>query len=283
MKVGTVESIWRYPVKGMAGENLQRCDLNADGLQGDRVWAVQDVKRQEIQSCKFRPQLLQCRAQSRGYGPDGFVEITFPDGATLRCDDPQASARVSALVGRDSLLQPRRPESDSDFYRRYKADNHTWLEELKATFEREEGEPLPDLDNLPPSMQEFVSLPGTFFLVSPFHILTTASLHHMKQLHPQSDWHIERFRPNLMIDTLPGLEGLAEQDWIGKTLHIGELAIECNEPAPRCGAVTRQQGGLDADASMLRSIVRQADQNLGIYGNILNAGLISIGDEVRLV
>jgi uncharacterized protein YcbX len=105
----------------------------------------------------------------------------------------------------------------------------------------------------------------------------------MKQLHPQSDWHIERFRPNLMIDTLPGLEGLAEQDWIGKTLHIGELAIECNEPAPRCGAVTRQQGGLDADASMLRSIVRQADQNLGIYGNILNAGLISIGDEVRLV
>lgn len=283
MKVGTVESIWRYPVKGMAGESVERCELDAGGLKGDRIWAVQDVQRQEIQSCKFRPQLLQCRALSRGEGDKGFVEIIFPDGRQLRSDDPQASAEVSALVGHESVLQFLRPVTDSDFYRRYKPDNHTWLKELKATFEREKGEPLPDLDNLPETMQDFVSLPGTFFLVSPFHILTTASLAHMKQLHPQSDWHLERFRPNLVIDTLPDIEGLAEQDWVGRTLQVGKLSVECQEPAPRCGAITRQQGELAADTTMLRSIVRQADQNLGVYGNVLDAGLISVGDEVLLV
>lgn len=283
MIIGTVGSIWRYPVKGMAGERLQRCELDADGLKGDRIWAVQDVQRQEIQSCKFRPQLLQCRARFRGDSGNAFIEITFPDGRQLRCDDPRASTEVSALIGHESLLQPLRPEADSEFYRRYKPDNHTWLEELKATFEREQGEPLPDLDNLPQLMQDFVSLPGTFFLVSPFHIVTTASLNHMKQVNPESDWHIERFRPNLVVDTLPEVDGLAEQDWVGKTLEIGDLAIECNEPAPRCGAVTRRQGELSADTTLLRSIVRHADQNLGVYGNILKTGQIKMGDEVRLV
>lgn len=283
MKIGVVGSIWRYPVKGMAGESLQSCELDTDGLKGDRIWAVQDVRRQEIQSCKFRPQLLRCRARYRDDRDSASVEITFPDGRQLRCDDPRASASISALIGHDGLLQPLRPATDSDFYRRYKPDNHTWLEELKATFEREQGEPLPDLDNLPQRMQDFVSPPGTFFLVSPLHIVTTASLNYMKQRNPQSDWHIERFRPNLVIDTLPEVAGLAEQDWVGKTLELGELVIECNEPAPRCGAVTRRQGGFGADTSLLRSIVRHADQNLGIYGNVLRAGLIQTGDEVRLV
>lgn len=282
MKIGTVESIWRYPVKGMAGERLQSGDLNTAGLQGDRIWAVQDVRRGEIQSCKFRPQLLQCRARCVGENEDGQVEITFPDGRMLRCENRQANEQVSALLGYDSLLQPVRPAADDNFYRRYKPDDHTWLEELKATFAREEGEPLPDLDNLPQSMQDYVSLPGTFFLVSPFHVLTTASLDHMRQLNPDSDWQIERFRPNLVIRTLPDVEGLAEQDWLGKTLKIGKIFIACSDPTPRCGAVTRQQNDFGADNRILRNIVREADQNLGIYGNILNTGPVRVGDDIFL-
>nr|WP_273253011.1 hypothetical protein [Marinobacter psychrophilus] len=94
---------------------------------------------------------------------------------------------------------------------------------------------------------------------------------------------MERFRSSLVIDTLPGMMGLAEQDWIGKVLKMGELVIECSGPAPRCGAVTRKQGGFGADASLLRSIVPEAGQNLAIYGNIQSAGLIDVGDEVYLV
>jgi uncharacterized protein YcbX len=283
MKVGTIGSIWRYPVKGLAGEYIQSGELDSRGLKGDRIWAVQDVKRQEIQSCKFRPQLLQCRARYLNNCPDECVEITFPNGEVIQCNTTQASEQVSALVGYESLLQPLRGVVSSDFYRRYKPDNHTWLDELKSTFAREEGESLPDLDNLPQSMQDYVSIPGTFFLVSPFHILTTASLKYMKQKNPDSDWHVERFRPNIVIDTLPEVAGLVEQEWIGKKLKIGETLINCAEAAPRCGAVIRAQSSFNQDSSILRSIVREANQNLGIYGNISNKGVISVGDNVFLV
>ena len=32
-----VTEIWRYPVKTMAGEKLQRCALGPLGLEGDRI------------------------------------------------------------------------------------------------------------------------------------------------------------------------------------------------------------------------------------------------------
>ncbi|MBD3618506.1 MAG: MOSC domain-containing protein [Chromatiales bacterium] len=283
-RLGRIKAIWRYPVKGMAGESLGTAHLDARGVQGDRLWAVQDLKRQEIQSCKFRPSLLQCRARCIGDGSGlglGAVEVQFPGGEVLAGDDPGIHQRISALLGHDSALRSLRPIEHEAFYRRYKADAHTWLKELKATFEREAGEPpLPDLDNLPQAMQDYVTLPGTFFLVSPFHILTTASLAHMQALHPQSDWDIERFRPNLVIETLPGMEGLVEQAWLGRRLRVGSAQVDCSDTAPRCGAVTRQQSAIGEDKGILRRIVKDADQNLGIYADIVTAGEIGVGDEV---
>ena len=228
LKVGTIKQIWRYPVKGMAGEQLEQCYLGENGLTGDRIWALQDTQRQEIQSCKFRPELLRCNAKCRrgdATGPDDQVDITFPDGAVIGSDEPQVNQLLTLLTGFDSTLQPLKPIEEQDFYKRYKQDDHTWLEELKATFDREPGEALPDLDNLPEQAQEYVSLPGTFFLVTPFHMLTTATLDYMKQLKPDSDWAVERFRPNIVIETVPGMEGLIEQAWVDKTIQIGQTTV----------------------------------------------------------
>ncbi|CAN0259265.1 unnamed protein product, partial [Chrysoparadoxa australica] len=203
IKVGTVKSLWRYPVKGMAGETVNMADINEMGIVGDRMMAVQDVARQEIQSCKFRPALLQCRASyANSKQMDDGIKISFPDGETLSADNAFANEKVSALIGHESRLQTVRPAADQGFYRRYKADEHIWLTELKATFEREPGEPLPDLDNMPEDSQHYVSILGSFFLISTFHIITTASVRHLHSLNTSADWHIERFRPNLVIETL---------------------------------------------------------------------------------
>ena len=286
IKVGTVKQIWRYPVKGMAGESLNYCHLGDMGLQGDRIWALRDVARQEIQSCKFRPQLLRCVARCRSTqmtGAHDQVDIHFPDGRVVGGDDPQIHSLLSELTGHNSTLESLRPLAELDFYRRHKKDDHTWLEELKATFNREAGEPLPEiLDDLPLAAKDFVSLPGTFFLVTSFHLLTTATLAHMQQLNPEADWDVQRFRPNLVIETLPGMEGLVEQAWIDNKLRIGRATIACNSSTPRCGAVTRSQQKLESDSSILRSIVKQADQNLGVYGAIKQSAVIQLGDEVFL-
>jgi len=283
--VGTIKEIWRYPVKGMAGESLAACALSEKGLRGDRIWALRDDARKEIQSCKFRPQLLLCTARSRSAGsgaPSAHVDVTFPDGSVLGSDDLTVHAKLSALTGRPSTLEPLRPERDADFYRRHKTDDHTWLKELAATFEREPGEPLPDLSQLPPAMVEFVSLRGTFFLVTPLHVLTTATLTHLKGINPRSDWDVRRFRPNFVIETSAGAEGLVEQGWLGKRLTIGEAEIDCAATTPRCGAITRAQPQLAADTTILRTVVQRADQNVGVYGQIVAAGEVRVGDPVYL-
>ena len=90
----------------------------------------------------------------------------------------------------------------------------------------------------------------------------------MKSLLPHADWDVRRFRPNIVIDTNSEDEGLVEQNWIGREISIADTIIDCTATAPRCGAVMREQNGLNFDKSMLRKIIKNADQNLGIYGSI---------------
>lgn len=249
-KVGIIKEIWRYPVKGMGGERVETCGLDAMGLYGDRRWAVRDLNRDEIQSCKFRPQLLRCTA--RTMADSDTPRIEFPDGETVCCTDASVEERLSELLGHASRIEALQSNEGLDRFRRYKLGAIGWLDELKATFDREQGEPLPDFSNLPQSVADFVSVPGTFFLVAPVHIVTTATLSHLENVQQNADWDARRFRPNLVIETLPGEEGLAEQDWIGQTLHMGEVKLTCIATTPRCGAITRAQRDFGADTLVLR-------------------------------
>lgn len=286
--LGRISQVWRYPVKGMAGESLPACVLTERGLQGDRLWAVRDLKRNEVQSCKFRPGLLRLIAQTRlekGAADGQNVELLMPDGARVSCHAPEVHELISRLVGHESRLEPLSAQGDLSAFKRYKSEGHGWLEELKATFERKAGEPLPDFSDLPQDMVDYVSLPGSFFLVSPLHLLTTASLDYLRARQPQSDWDTRRFRPNLVIDTLDTLDtepGLLEQSWLGGRLQLGEAEVRCTVAAPRCGAVTRAQQTLPVDTRPLRAVVREADQNLGIYADTLQPGLLQVGDPVYL-
>jgi uncharacterized protein YcbX len=285
IKIGTIKELWRYPVKGMAGEQIQQCQIDSKGLQGDRAFAVRDVLRNEIQSCKFRPALLRCIARyeykNTGTGEQN-IQIHFPDGSCLSINDNELPARLSALLGHESIVEALSEQASMHAFRRYQTDKQALLEELNATFTREAGEAGPDFSQPSERFLNYVTLPGSYFLVSPLHILTTASLAHCKQLLPSADWDLRRFRPNMVIDTLSPFNGLAEQAWLGKKLRIGSIEIDCNDTAIRCGAITREQQNLPFDKTLLRTIVKETDQNLGIYGDIMGEGQIQAGDSVFL-
>ena len=146
------------------------------------------------------------------------------------------------------------------------------------------GEPLPDfLTDVPAEAADFVAAPGSFFLVTPVHLLTTATLAHLATLNPHADWDVRRFRPNIVIDTPPDLGGLIEQDWLGRQLMFGDVSIDCVGTTPRCGVITRAQEGCVADTDILRTVVRDAAQNVGIYGATRASGTLRVGDIVTLV
>src|SRR5688572_17384109 len=152
-----------------------------------------------------------------------------------------------------------------------------------GVFAREPGEPLPDLAQFPPELMDYVAFPGTFFDVTPLHVLTTASLSWLKSRNPGADWDVRRFRPNLLVETDGGVFGLVETAWVGKALRIGSVVIQCAAPTPRCGMTTREQPGLPFDKTMLRTIVKEADQNLGMYAVVGQAGDVKVGDVVELI
>ena len=90
-----IAELWRYPVKSMAGERLERTRLGVDGVLGDRQLYVVDSAG-EIVSARTRPQLLAHRAT---LGPDGEVHV---DG--LPWHDPRVAAKVRAAAGAGARL-----------------------------------------------------------------------------------------------------------------------------------------------------------------------------------
>ena len=285
MRVGTVVEIWRYPVKSMGGEQLDRCVVGERGLPGDRGWALRDEVVGEIRGAKKFPQLLRCAARYLEEPTGGRIpaaEITLPDEARVRSDAPEAAARLSELVGKPVTLWPLRPAGDLAHYRRGRPDHPDMMDELRSIFGRLEDEPLPDLSVFPQALFEFTSLPGTYFDALPLHLLTTATLSDLHRLNPSAHFDRRRFRPNVLIEPQGTTSGQPELDWCGRPLRVGDATVSVKMPVVRCSMTTQPQGDLPKDASVLRTIVRHSNQNVGVYANVLSPGRVKIGDAVEL-
>jgi uncharacterized protein YcbX len=283
--VGRVKELWRFPVKSMAGERLDRAVFDAEGLVGDRIWAMRDEVRQEIQWGKKYPQLVRCAARYRSpprRDAVADVDITFPDGTVAGSDDDRVHARLSELIGRPATLRHRAP--DRELYRRYKPTEAHWIADIEEMFAREPGEPLPDLTQFPAELMDFVAFPGApFFDALPVHVVTTATLAHLRARNPAADWDARRFRANILVETDARHAGLVEQGWLGRRLRIGPLVLQCAAPTPRCSMTTRALADLVEDRSILRTIVKEADQNVGVYAVVVQGGEVAVDADLALM
>jgi hypothetical protein len=154
--------------------------------------------------------------------------------------------------------------------------------ELRAALGREPEEPLPDLSGVPPVAWEYHTPPGTYFDLFPIQVLTTSTLQYMSQLNPAANWDVRRFRPNVLVDT-ESVAGTVENDWVGRTIRIGDLVVKGELPTIRCAMPMHAQADLPRDPSVLRTIVREANQCLGVYASVVEAGSVGTGDPVELM
>src|SRR5919204_731373 len=88
--LGSVVSLWRYPIKSMMGEELNATEVTERGLLGDRAYALVDSSDRKVASAKNPrkwPRLFDFRAAfvdaPRAGGPVPPVRITLPDGTSL--------------------------------------------------------------------------------------------------------------------------------------------------------------------------------------------------------
>jgi hypothetical protein len=89
-----------------------------------------------------------------------------------------------------------------------------------------------------------------------------------------------RLRPNIVIG---GVAGLDERRWPGRTLHIGEVAIDIDSLRGRCVMTTFDPDTQEQDAGVLRDIVRRFDGRLALNAGVIRGGTITIGQKVTVV
>lgn len=274
---GSVQALFRHPVKSMAGEALTTAHVLADhGVQGDRAFALLDVETGRIASGKhprrwgalldYRARFVDPLVGAQRHGP---VSITLPDGTEVPSGRSDTDRILSTALAREvRLTSTPPPQGQYD-------EHHPELGDSR-------GEPM-----------AVGAGTGTFFDYAPIHLVTSGSLARLQELRPASRFDVARFRPNLVIDS-GHARGFVETAWLGQVIAIGDEVRLCvTFPCPRCVMTTLAQGELPADPEIVRTAASHNKQwfallakrlpTVGVYATIERGGTIRVGDPVRLL
>src|SRR6266849_8950403 len=109
--LGSIVSLWRYPVKSMMGEELNSAEVTKGGLQGDRAYALIDTSDGKVASAKNPrkwPTLFDFRAVLADAPRPGAkvppVRITLPEGTIVNSEQPDVHRTLSKVLKREVTL-----------------------------------------------------------------------------------------------------------------------------------------------------------------------------------
>lgn len=259
--IGTVDSIWRYPVKSMRGEELDEAFLGFSGVYGDRIYAFTSsagskgfpflTGREQHQMLRYRPRFRSrdkaarpinlADAEKLGPGVTSLyaqpaelmVDVETPTGDVLAIDDP----RLVSMLGEGMRDAPALTLVRSDR----------------------------SLTDCRP--------------VSIFSLQTARQL--SQELGSALDQ--RRFRANVYVD-LPSTAGFGEEALVGRSLRIGSKAVlSILERDPRCMMITLDPDTGQSDPKIHRQVAQAHDGTAGVYGAVLVEGTVRRGDRVEVL
>ncbi len=279
--LGSIVSLWRYPVKSMMGEELNAAEVTKSGLLGDRAYALVDSSDGKVASAKNPrkwPQLFDFRAALADAPRTGVkvppVRIALPDGTIVKSEQPDLRQILSKALKREVTL--------GAIVHGHRELVESALPNLRTATAEEYW---PDIEGLEyrDTVTDFGLPEGTFFDCAFVHLLTTATLDRLRMQYPQGRFEVRRFRPNIVVDTANGEKDFVENAWIGQVLAIGDaVRLSITGPCPRCVMTTLPQGDLPKDAGILRTAAQHNRANVGVYASVLQGGTVRRGDSVRL-
>lgn len=118
-------------------------------------------------------------------------------------------------------------------------------------------------------------------------LVSSASLRRLEQDVSGAAIDARRFRMLIEID---GVDAHAEDDWVGRQVRVGAALVRFEGHAGRCLVTNRhpESGVVDLPTlDILRGYRRDIDLTeplpFGIYGSVLEPGVVGLGDPVELV
>jgi uncharacterized protein YcbX len=257
--IGKVESLWRYPVKSMRGEELDEIFAGYPGVYGDRVFAFtsslspkgfpfftgRDQRQMIRYHARFRNPEKAARpinlaeAESSGANPisanasELMIEVETPDGKTIAIDDVALIDNLRANIdGKHELKLLRSDKAITD--------------------------------------------------CRPLSIFAVQSA---KKLGEETGTNVDkrRFRANVYVD-LTNAEAFAENQFVGRSLRIGsKVVVSVLERDPRCMMITLDPDTAEKTPAILKQVAQAHEGMAGVYGAVLMEGMIRKGDSVELI
>jgi len=259
--IGTIESLWRYPVKSMSGEAVTEAFMGFSGVYGDRCCAFINSEARkgfpyltatvQQEMLRFRPRfryperaakppnLAEAMSIAPGITPasgdanDLALEVVTPSGAVVAVDDPALVEMLGEGISADNRL--------------------TLVRSDRAM-----------TDCRPVSL---------------------ISLQTVRQLEAELDTLIDkrRFRANVYLDFAAG-SGFAEDALVGRRLRLGSRAtIAILERDPRCKMISLDPDTSAHNPEVLRKVAQKHAACAGVYAAVLVEGLLMNGDAIELL
>src|SRR5205823_2751284 len=259
--IGKVESLWRYPVKSMRGEELDEMFAGYAGVYADRLFAFESsaspkgspffTGREQRQMIRYRPRfrhpdkaarpmnLAEAEKLSPNINPvsanaaDLMIDVETPDGKTFAIDD----------LG---LIEHLRAHTDGKH-------QLTLLRSDKAITD---------------------CCPLSIFAVQ------TA-----KKLGEETGVAVDkrRFRANVYVDLISS-DGFAEDEFVGCSLRIGsKVTVAVLQRDARCMMITLDPDTAEKTPAILKAVAQAHEGMAGVYGAVLVEGMIRKGDPVELL
>ena len=259
--VGQVNSLWRYPVKSMRGEELQEVFVGFSGVYGDRLYAFHSsaarkgfpffTGREQEQMLLHRatyrnadimakpPNLAEAEGIPPGATPvyagasDLMVDVQTPDGESFAIDDPRLISKLrEGIKDRHELSLHRSDRAMTD--------------------------------------------------CRPVSLFSTKTAKKLGQ-ELGSDVDKRRFRANIYLD-LGSDDAFSEDEFVGHQLRIGEkTVIAVTDQDPRCKMITLDPDSAEATPELMRLVSESHDGKVGIYGAVVTEGVVRQDDEVVLL
>ena len=270
--LGRVSVISRFPVKSLGGEQVPSTQLGALGIAGDRLWALRDLDTGKIISAKVPSVGRRLLTWSATLDASNQPVITI-GGVEFGNDLSAAATRASEILGRRVALETA--STKDEVYESF------WPEI--------DGMAMSNVSvDLPIAMS---TVKGSYVDLAALHIVSTSSLAHLAELAPNCTIDIHRFRPSIVIDT-GHATGFVENGWVNTVARIGGATIQFSSVSPRCVMTTLAQPGHQDDATVLQTLATHNRHDfagfgnfacLGIYAEVTEPGIVSVGDSLHLL
>jgi uncharacterized protein len=260
MIIGTIESLWRYPVKSMAGIEVPEVFMGFAGIYGDRCYAIKNSAGRKgfpYLNANVQHQMLlyhpQFRHPERTLTPPNLIEAekidpganpTIADTEEMQLDVVTPSGEVISVEDPQLLKMLAQGLSDDNRLRMVRSDRALY-------------------DCRPVSL---------------------ISLQTIGQIETELKLPLNklRFRSNIYFDSEDS--AFAEDNFVGRRLRIGSKAIVMVlERDPRCALISLDPDTAENNPEVLRHVVREHNNFAGVYCAVLVEGLLRKGDTIELL